>query len=185
MIGDRWGVTDDEVARPYPCDGLVPNPRVELWRGTTAHAPVDTVWRWLRQVQLAPYSYDWIDNLGRRSPRTLRDVIDPTKGQPFSRIGNRWDVGRMLTVDPGVHVTARIMGATMSYVLVPQGDRTRLLLKVVMPGKPWYATALAVGDLVMARKQLLNLAAHASQAVSTSTTRNPSGSTTVTPHRSQ
>lgn len=160
MIGQRWGVTDAEVARSYPCDDLVPQPRVELWRGVTAAAPAAAVWLWLRQVQLAPYSYDWIDNLGRRSPRTLREVPDPTPGEHYSRIGNRWRVGRILAVEPGVHLTARIMGAVMSYVLVPQGEETRLLLKVVMPGKPWYAAPLAVGDLVMARRQLLNLATH-------------------------
>jgi hypothetical protein len=50
------------------------------------------------------------------------------------------------------------MGAFMSYVLVPQGrDTTRLLLKVVMQTSRWAAQALSVGDLIMARRQLLNL----------------------------
>jgi hypothetical protein len=49
------------------------------------------------------------------------------------------------------------MGAYMSYVLVPQDDgTTRLLLKITMPGPRWAAPALSVGDLVMARRQLLN-----------------------------
>ena len=50
------------------------------------------------------------------------------------------------------------MGAFMSYVLAPQEhDRTRLLLKVVMQTTRWAALALSVGDLIMARRQLLNL----------------------------
>ncbi|TWG28121.1 hypothetical protein FHX75_111272 [Micromonospora palomenae] len=50
------------------------------------------------------------------------------------------------------------MGAFMSYGLVPQEqDNTRLLLKVVMQTTRWAALGLSVGDLVMARRQLLNL----------------------------
>jgi hypothetical protein len=50
------------------------------------------------------------------------------------------------------------MGAFMSYVLVPQDhNMTRLLLKVVMRTPRWAAPGLSVGDLIMARRQLLNL----------------------------
>jgi hypothetical protein len=49
------------------------------------------------------------------------------------------------------------MGAFMSYVLDPEGDvGTRLLLKVVMQ-KTRFPVALCLGDLVMARRQLLNI----------------------------
>jgi hypothetical protein len=59
---------------------------------------------------------------------------------------------------PGEHLTGQIMGAVMSYVLVPEGPATRLLLKVVMARGRALAPLLAVGDLVMARRQLSNLA---------------------------
>ena len=50
------------------------------------------------------------------------------------------------------------MGAFMSYVLVPrEPDVTRLLLKVVLRTTRWTAVGLSVGDLIMARRQLLNL----------------------------
>ena len=71
MIGDRWGVTDDEVARRYPCDELVPVPVLQAWRGVTVHSTPDGLWQWVAQIRLAPYSYDWIDNFGRRSPRQI------------------------------------------------------------------------------------------------------------------
>ena len=45
----------------------------------------------------------------------------------------------------------------MSYVLVPQGEGTRLLLKIVTDAGRLTAPLLSVGDLVMARRQLLNL----------------------------
>ena len=69
MIGDRWGVSDDEVSRDYPCDEFVTAPALRAWRGVRVNTPAEAVWPWVVQVRLAPYSYDWIDNLGRRSPR--------------------------------------------------------------------------------------------------------------------
>ncbi|MBB4742564.1 hypothetical protein BJY16_006023 [Actinoplanes octamycinicus] len=155
MLGDRWGVSDAEVARRYPCDDFVADPSVRAWRGVPVAAAPETVWRWLRQVRLAPYSYDWIDNGGRRSPRVLVEVAEPRVGEPFTATGGR-PRGRVLAVEPGRALTARIMGAVMSYVVVPQPDSSaRLLLKVVMRVPRPVGLALCVGDLVMARRQLL------------------------------
>lgn len=156
MIGDRWGVTDAEVARRYPCDDLVRAPALQAWRGVSVAAPPGVVWAWLKQLRLAPYSYDWIDNLGRRSPREERDLPDPVAGEPFSATAGR-PLGQILAVEPGVALTARIIGAVMSYVVVPDGDGSRLLLKIVMAGPSWAAPLVSAGDLVMARRQLLNL----------------------------
>ena len=158
MIGDRWGVTAAEVARHYPCDDVVIAPNLRAWRGVTVQAPPSTVWAWVTQIQLAPYSYDLLDNLGRRSPQRLLDLPTPRPGQHFTRTADR-PQGRLLSLEPGVHYTGTILGSAMSYVLVPVdgGTATRLLLKVVMKVSPWLAPALSVGDLVMARRQLLNL----------------------------
>ena len=155
MIGDRWGVSDSEVQRHYPCDDIVTSPTLQAWRGVGVAAPVDAVWPWVAQVRLAPYSYDWIDNLGRRSPRSLAGLPEPRVGEAFTASGGR-PLGRIVSVEPGEHLTATIMGAFMSYVLVPHGDTTRLLLKVVARPGRWAAPALSIGDLVMARRQLLN-----------------------------
>lgn len=158
MIGNRWGVTDDEVSRHYPCDDVVPSPSVQAWRGVTVHAAPDEVWPWVTQIQWAPYSYDWIDNLGHRSPQQLLDTPPPVPGEHFTSTANR-PLGRLLSVQPQVHYTGCLLGAVvMSYVLVPANEETtRLLLKIVMNGYGWLAPALSVGDLVMARRQLLNL----------------------------
>jgi len=156
MIGDRWGVTDDEVARPYPCDEWVPAPTMQAWRGVTVDTPADRLWPWITQVRLAPYSYDWLDNLGRRSPRTLVDVHEPVVGEPFTRAGGR-PLGRILSVEAGHQLTSRIAGTVISYVLEPCDEATtRLLMKIVADVNRPFATLLSVGDLVMARRQLLN-----------------------------
>jgi hypothetical protein len=157
MIGDRWGVTDGDISRSYPCDDFVVLPALQAWRGVRVEAPAAVLWPWVTQVRLAPYSYDWIDNLGRRSPRQLVGLPEPRVGEPFTTAGGR-KRGRIVAVDRGRHLTGTIMGAFMSYVLLPHGhDTTRLLLKVVMQTNRWAAPGLSVGDLVMARRQLLNL----------------------------
>jgi hypothetical protein len=156
VIGDRWGVSDQEVARSYPCDDFVTSPTLRAWRGVSVYAPTEAVWPWVTQVRIAPYAYDWIDNLGRRSPREPVDLPEPRIGESFTTAGGR-QLGRIVSVDPGKQLTATIMGAFMSYVLVPQGQVTRLLLKVAMRTSRWAAVGLSVGDLVMARRQLLNL----------------------------
>jgi hypothetical protein len=157
MIGDRWGVTDEETLRSYPCDDFVASPTLQAWRGVSVRAPAEAVWPWVAQVRLAPYSYDWIDNMGRRSPRELAGLPEPRVGERFTTTGGR-QAGRIVSVDPGRQLTATIMGAFMSYVLVPDDhDMTRLLLKVVIRTSRLAALGLSVGDLIMARRQLLNL----------------------------
>jgi hypothetical protein len=64
---------------------------------------------------------------------------------------------RVVAVDPGRELTATIMGAHMSYAVLPREADVRLVLKVVARTSSWLAPALSVGDLVMARKQLLTL----------------------------
>lgn len=166
MIGDRWGVTDDEVARHYPCDDIVVAPVLQAWRGVTVLSTPDRLWPWVAQLRIAPYSYDWIDNLGRRSPRELRELPVPLAGQPFTATAGR-PLGRVLSVTPGQQLTGQIMGAVMSYLLVPVDGRTRLLLKVAMAKGRWIAPAISVGDLVMARRQLLNFKQLAERATAT------------------
>ena len=166
VIGDRWGVTEAEVRRRYGCDDLVTEPTLEAWRGVTVHADPAAVWARVRQVRVAPYSYDLVDNLGRRSPRELLELDDPAPGDPFTRALGR-DQGRVVVVDPGRELTATIMGAHMSYVVQPAGPGTRLLLKVVARTRPGLAPVLSLGDLVMARKQLLTLKELAEQDAAT------------------
>lgn len=148
-------MTDGEVALRFGCDELLDAPVLSAWRGVTVGAPPERVWPWVGQIRVAPYSYDWVDNLGRRSPRTLLRLDPPRVGEPFTRAAGR-PVGEVLAVDPGRELTGRILGALMSYRLVPDGDAsTRLLLKVVMGRGRVVAPFVSVGDLVMARRQLL------------------------------
>jgi hypothetical protein len=157
VIGDRWGVSAAETLRSYPCDDFVVSPTLQAWRGVRVEAPADAVWRWVAQVRIAPYSYDWIDNFGRRSPKELAGLPEPQVGDRFSTAAGR-SVGRIVSVDPGRQLTGNIGRVFMSYVLVPrEPDVTRLLFKIVARTTRWAALGLSVGDLIMARRQLLNL----------------------------
>ncbi|BBY16105.1 SRPBCC family protein [Mycolicibacterium litorale] len=158
MIADRWGVTDAEVARRYPCDDVVADPAGEFWRGVTVDADPQRVWPWVTQIRVAPYSYDWLDNLGRRSPRHRLDLPAPAVGENFTCAGGR-RLGVILSVEPERQLTGRIAGAVMSYVLEPDAGGTRLVLKISVPASRFSGPLLpllSLGDLVMARRQLLN-----------------------------
>jgi hypothetical protein len=158
VIGDRWGVTDEEIARPFPCDDWVARPTLLAWRGVTVHASAADLWPWVSQIRLAPYSYDWIDNGGRRSPQELLALPPPAPGDPFTRAAGK-KLGRILSVDPPHQLTGRIAGAVISYILEERPDvsATRLLMKITTDLPRALAPVLSVGDLVMARRQLLNL----------------------------
>lgn len=154
-----WGATADEVARRYPADDVVRGR--PMTRAVSVAAPTDVLWRWLCQVSVAPYSYDLVDNLGRRSPREL------TPGADRLEIGQTMAVVFRLTgFDEGHHWTAvtgergrRLFGTTsMTYAAEPHGDgRSRLVCRMVTTWPRPASDALAWGDLVMMRKQLLTL----------------------------
>jgi len=166
-IATAWGVTESEQHRSYPCDGLVPAPARRLFRGVDVAAPPDVVFRWVCQFRAAPYSYDWLDNAGRRSPRVaLPWTWDLEVGQTFSGIFT------LVSFVPDEHLTvrmnrsgARVFGdVAVTYAVLPTGpDRCRLVAVLRTPEPTTRLGAvgawlLAWGDLVMMRKQLLTFA---------------------------
>ena len=169
-LGYSWGETEAERAAAYPCDGLIAEPHQTCFRAISVDAPAPVVWRWLCQLRVAPYSYDWIDNGGRRSPRELDPELERLeRGQRFMQIFELEDF------EPGVHVTlatpvgskgARRFGVVRVtyWARAEAADRTRLLVKlrVVPASGPWgraMRACLPWGDLLMMRRQLLNLKA--------------------------
>ena len=165
-VATTWGTTAAERALPYPCDGFVARVDAACWRGVTVRADAASVFRWLCQLKVAPYSYDWIDNFGRRSPRTL------TPGAEQLAVGQRvMSIFELVAFEPDQHLTLRSRRSApgfwpvvaVSYVVRPIGPReTRLLAKLALEERPSRLARLARdllswGDLVMMRKQLLTL----------------------------
>jgi len=161
----NWGSTAAEREVVLPCDRYVPEPTDSLFRAIDVAATPATVFRWLCQLRAAPYSYDWIDNLGRRSPRTLTPGLERlAEGQRVMTIFElvEFEPDRQLTIRLR---RPRLLGdLAVTYLVLPTGEEdSRLLVKlaVVLRGGRIGALAvgapLAVGDMVMMRKQLLNL----------------------------
>jgi hypothetical protein len=166
-----WNVTAAEVAAEYPCDRLAQTPVRPLTRRIDVDAPASVVFRWLCQLRVAPYSYDWIDNLGRRSPRTLTPGVDA-----LAR-GQRFLIAEITDFSWNDHITGRAVPTAerlfgvvaMSYqVTARPAAHSRLVVRLLVrePTRCWHAICfqlLAWGDLIMMRKQLMTLKALAEQ----------------------
>jgi hypothetical protein len=160
---NEWGSTVEERTRPWPCDAFLPDATDALYRSIDVAAPADVVFRWLCQLRVAPYSYDWLDNRGRRSPRTLTPGLDELE------IGQRFMIFDLVGFTPGEEITLRTRGAffgavAVTYcVLATRETTSRLAVKLLVRhrhdalGLLW-RLVLPPGDLVMMRKQLLTLA---------------------------
>ena len=70
----RWGATDAEVKRSMPGDEIVGKPSFNATRAVTIHAPAQNIYPWIVQMGVSRagwYSYDLLDNLGRRSAESI------------------------------------------------------------------------------------------------------------------
>jgi hypothetical protein len=174
-ISETWGTEPQERRLDFPCDRVILHPDAALYRGVTISATQEIVFRWLCQMRVAPYSYDWIDNCGRRSPRELTPGLDNLAvGQDVMGIFDlvEFEVNRHFTIRVKSGSTAlRIFGDIAgSYLIVPVADGScRLLVKLIgkypqgLNGK-FMRAALPWGDLIMMRRQLLNIKELAEQA---------------------
>jgi hypothetical protein len=160
-----WRSSADERAAVYPCDGLIDRSDRVLFRAVDVDAPAGLVFRWLCQLRVAPYSYDWIDNLGRRSPRQVTEGLDELSvGQRFMTIFRlaAFEEGRSITLDSTTRAFGRV--AVTYQVTSATAHRSRLVanLAFVAPRRLYgrvMRQLLPAGDLVMMRKQLLTLKA--------------------------
>lgn len=166
-----WGSTAAERAEAFPGDAVLADPELVAWRAVDVVAPAELVFRWLCQMRVAPYSYDWIDNLGRRSPREL------TPGLERLEVGQRFMTMFVLVgFEPGRSLTLRHSGRlwgqlAVTYRVTPVGDGgSRLTVKLLArfprrsPLRLPLRALLPAGDLVMMRRQLLNLKALAERS---------------------
>lgn len=154
----EYGSTATERAAPYPCDPLLPDHDAALFRAVDVNAPQETVFAWLCQLRVAPYSYDWLDNWGRRSPRERDPALEQLEvGQRFMTIFRLESFERPRDVTLWHH---GVFGQVAVTYAVRPG---RLVVKLLWryPGGRLGRVAgrvLPAGDLVMMRKQLRTLA---------------------------
>ena len=168
-FGMRWGATAEELSTPIAGDEWLdggPAVRVRMTRAITIAAPPSAVWPWLTQLGRGAgwYSYDRLDNGGKRSARRLVSWI------PGPEIGDAAPIGYLRALVPGVETAwwfdGRFAGAACravyAYRLRPAGEATRLILRVSADGAGWTApfaawVLLPLIDSIMARRQLIGL----------------------------
>jgi hypothetical protein len=165
-----WGSSAAERAQAFPCDRLATGADQVMFRALDVAAPAEITFRWLCQLRAAPYSYDRLDNRGRRSPQTL------TGGLEQLAAGQRvMTVFTLVEFEPGRSLTMRCAGRLIGEVvctyrvdLAPSGSRIVVKLIVSHSSEPLRRALMRVllppGDLVMMRRQLLNLRALAERS---------------------
>jgi hypothetical protein len=133
-----------------------------MHRAVDVDAPPGVVYRWLCQLRVAPYSYDILDNVGRRSPRTLTPGLEQlSTGQRFLMIYELADFepGHHLTV-VSKHLEGVFGRQAVTYQVTPRADGgSRLVVKRSLrpprgPHGPMIRLNLPFMDFVMTRKQL-------------------------------
>jgi hypothetical protein len=165
-IAMTWGSTPEDRAQPLPCDAELPDATKVWHRAIDVAAPASVTFRWLCQLRKAPYSYDVLDNFGRRSPRTLTPGLDELAvGQTVMMF---YDI---VAFEPGRHITAVFRSFNLlfgrrvvTYAVQDAGaGRSRIVVRVRMR-RPRGPLGLIVPhtlpwiDLIMMRKQLKTLA---------------------------
>jgi hypothetical protein len=162
---DKWGSSPSEQRASYPCDAVIDRPDRVLFRAVDVATPAEIMFHWLCQLRKAPYSYDWIDNFGRRSPQNLTEGLDQLEvGQRFVTIFRlvAFEEGRSITLDSKTGIFGRF---AVTYEVRPTGDDScRLVVKLSIsaprgPIGEFVRRVLPAGDFVMMRKQLLTLKA--------------------------
>ena len=175
MLFEDWGASDDERSDRLPGDELLVDPPVSATRSISLLAEPDEVFGWLAQMGFGRagwYSYDLVDNLGRRSATELRPswqvaaAGDRVPGGPIA-----FDVTHLARPEHLVLAVLdqRFVGHRVDFTLAyrlrplagPAGG-TRLVsrarIRVDGPlGRPLTA-AIGLGDGIMVRRQLLGLA---------------------------
>jgi hypothetical protein len=134
-----------------------------MTRAVAVAALQELSWRWLCQIAVAPYSYDLLDNRGRRSPREL------TPGADRLEVGQLMMIFRLTSFEAGHHWTgvttpaaSRLFGpVAVTYAAERDGEASRMVCRLACqvsgPLARLRLPFLAWGDLVMMRKELLTL----------------------------
>ena len=164
----RWGIRLTEARAenwPEPREGA-PVPEQTWYRAISVNAPARIGCRWICQLRAAPYSYDWIDNFGRQSPRHLVDGLERLRiGQKVMTIFRIHDFSTdhylIIVLWPPRNIVCSDLRIT--YLCAPLGEkRTRLMVRVQIcypkhSFRSLFRLLLPAGDLLMMRKQLLTL----------------------------
>ena len=167
-----WGATPAEVSRTLPGDDLVPRPTFNATRAISIAATPEEIWPWLIQVGVTRagwYSYDILDNLGRRSAQRIIPALQnlaPGDIVPMSPDGKHGIP--VLSLNPPRSMMWGTPGdTTWVWQLDANPDGSTRLITRIRSRYRWFSPSIAFsmliefGDIWMMRKMLLNLRARA------------------------
>jgi hypothetical protein len=171
-----WGATRNEIGSSMPGDDACPRPHLNATRAVTIAARPQDVWPWLVQWgwnRAGFYSYDLLDNLGRRSARSILPQFQHLRVGDWVPMGGRPTPAtafRVSRLEPGTLMLWEKPGSTWLWLLAPAGaGQTRLITRLRSRyawGRPAIVTELIlmeIGDPFMMRKCLLGIKQRAEQ----------------------
>ena len=180
MIFQFWGATTEEVNSPVIGDDLCRDASLVATRSITIDAKPQDVFPWIRQMGFGRagwYSYDWLDNLGRKSATTIHEewqsveAGDTVPSGPISFTAAIVDAPRHFVLEiKSLGKKSPKLHFTLAYELRddPQGTRlvTRMRSRINLPfGSLFERFILGPGDGIMLRRQLLTINRHVSPIV--------------------
>ena len=166
----HWGSTTEEIDAPMPGDDIIAGSAAEGTRSITINARSATIFDFISQMGFGRagwYSYDLLDNLGRRSADTIHPewLVDTAgenvPGGPVAFVAAVVErpTAYVLQV-PHSSALGHSMDFTLAYKLDedPAGPSTRVTTRVRIaidgPTGPAIEKAMLFGDGVMVQKQL-------------------------------
>jgi hypothetical protein len=141
----------------------------ELIRSIEIHAKTSDIFVWLKQLRIAPYSYDFIDNRGRKSPDFIIENLPPLKVNThyllafhiFEFEENSFITCRFCEpINPPVNLYMKNL--FFEYRIVVQGSKTQLWCKIkgninTDPSSKGFFFIFSVANKIMMARQLKNI----------------------------
>jgi hypothetical protein len=178
MIFQYWGATPEEIQSPVVGDDLCSAATLIATRSITISAPPQEVFQWIRQMGFGRagwYSYDWLDNLGRKSATTIHDewqtveAGDKVPSGPISFTAAIVEAPRHFVLEiKSLGKKSPKLHFTLAYELRDDLQGTRLVTRMrshisVPLGSLFEKLILGPGDGLMLRRQLLTIRQNASK----------------------
>lgn len=165
----RWGATDAEVKRSMPGDDLVGQPTFNATRAVSIKAPAANIYPWIVQMGMTRagwYSYDWLDNLARRSAEQILpeyQTIQIGSLVPLSPDGKQGMQVKDFSPNQWIVWVDKPGDTSWTWGIYPEGqNQTRLVTRVRVKYR-WLSPSLFFNlmiefcDLPMMRKCLLGI----------------------------
>lgn len=150
------------------------NPFLNATRSVTISAPPERIWPWIAQIareDVGWYSYDYVDNGGRESARSLNLDRTYVRGEALPLGSDGSDLGfyvEDLRTNEWLICTNKVRGMSFVLWLAPlDAMHTRLVSRFRLRsgwGSPIVMAVFDAGDFVMLRQTLNGIRSRAEQA---------------------